>query len=269
MPTKKLPKVSLINRTQDPLETMCFFRRVMHSPVPDKLQDLIEDPQKWLGYTVDEYVKNILMRDGMPTFLETVQFVFKLENVSRALTHQLVRHRIGFSFSQQSMRCVDVPNFASNCEYYNPGISVGASNSYHEKMLKIQEIYREALAEGMNTQDARGLAPTNIQTTILFSCTFRALIDMVNKRLCYKTQEEFGAVAQQIVGLVGKVDPRLTYWFKKPCDKGYCMMQGENEEQIIQHKFTGKQNTDHCCPIYLQKWGNGRQNQKSFEGVQF
>ena len=105
-------KVTLINHTPKPIETMCWARRVMHSAVPDSLEELEKNPKKWLGMSIDDYVANVLAKDGMPTFLEYVMVTFKLENVSRALQQQLTRHRVGFSYSIQSMRCIKMESFA-------------------------------------------------------------------------------------------------------------------------------------------------------------
>lgn len=252
----KKAKVTLISSSQDPIELMCWARRVMHSPVPDSLEEIKKDPVKWLGMPIEEYVQDVLMKDGMPTFLEYVSLTFKLENVSRALQQQLTRHRIGFSYSIQSLRCVDLPNFADKGDYCNP---FEKNSVYHDffnsKMLKIQDEYRSALDNGVPIQDARGLLPMNIYSTVTFSCSLRALIGMLNKRLCLKTQGEFREVAYLIMEEIKtKMDPRILNWIGSPCKFGKCMMKGENEEQLKKGLLEGKQNTDHICPLYLQKF---------------
>jgi len=254
----KNPKAVLINHTPNSIETMCWARRVMHSPVPDTLEELKEDPQKWLGMDFEKYVDDVLFQDGMPTFLEYVKLTWKLENVSRALQQQLTRHRIGFSYAIQSMRCIDLPNFASDYAYHNPCGEPKAKEDYHNKMLKIQEEYRDALEEGMPTQDARGLLPMNIHSTITFSCSLRAFIGMINKRLCLKTQGEFREVADLMIKEISnKMDKRILKWIGPPCKtQGYCMMKGENEQQYKENKLTGKQNTDHICPLYIPLFKN-------------
>lgn len=252
----KQPKVTLINFTQDPIETMCWTRRVMHSPVPDTLQELKDDPIKWLGMSINKYVDEVLMQDGMPTFLEYISLVFKLENVSRAFQQHLTRHRIGFSYSIQSLRCVDLPNFAVDGAYYNPyEEKTDKYFHYNYLMNEIQKKYREALNYGMPTQDARGLLPMNVYSTITFSCSLRALVGMVNKRLCSKTQGEFRRIAAMIMTEIKeKMDPRILNWIGSPCSFGKCMMKGENEQQLKENKLSGKQNTDHICPIYYKKF---------------
>jgi len=253
---KKQAKVSLVNWTPKPIETMCWSRRVMHSPVPDSVNDIDFDSHKWLGMSVDDYFNKILLHDGMPTFLEYVNFTFKLENVSRALQQQLTRHRIGFSYSIQSLRCIDLPNFADDCAYFNPYEDGSDANiDYHNSMLEVQESYRKALKSGVATQDARGLLPMNLYSTVTFHCSLRSLIGMISKRMCLKTQGEFRTVADQIVSaIINKVDSRLATYFKPPCARGKCMMEAENNEQYEKGLLEGKQNTDHICPIYLKKF---------------
>jgi len=249
------PKATLVNHTPNPIETMCWTRRVMHAPIPDTLEELKNNPKKWLGMPVNQYVKDVLFQDGMPTFLECVSLTFKLENVSRALQQQLTRHRIGFSYSIQSMRCIDLPNFADDGIYCNP-FKEGTERyiAYHKKMLNIQEEYRQALKEGVPTQDARGLLPMNIHSTITFSCSLRAFIAMINKRLCLKTQGEFREVANLMVKEISKkMDKRILKWIGPPCKtQGYCMMKGENEQQLKENKLTGRQNTEYVCPLYIE-----------------
>ena len=246
------PKVVLINWTRKPIETMCWARRVMHSAVPDTLEELEQNPEKWLdGETVDGYTKNILLNDGMPGFLEYINLTFKLENVSRALQQQLTRHRIGFSYCIQSMRCVNVPKFAEEGAY--TPCEIGNKEEFHKSMVKIQDSYNVLLGAGMPTQDARGILPMNIHSTVTFSCSLRAFIGMISKRLCTKTQGEFRDVAQLMVREIKeKMDTRLMHWIKRPCEKGYCIMKAENEMQYNKNKLAGKDNTDHVCPLYIK-----------------
>lgn len=253
----KKAKVVLMNWTPDPIETMCWCHRVMKTAVPDSIDEIATQPGKWLGMGIDEYVDEVLLKDGMPTFLEYVNLVFKLENVSRALQQQLTRHRIGFSYSIQSLRCVNLPNFADEGDYYNPfNNDMDAHTNFEKGMKDIQENYRNALQMGMPTQDARGMLPMGIYSTITFSCSLRALIGMVNKRLCLKTQGEFRNVANLILKEIeNKMDPRILNWFGAPCEShGYCIMKGENEMQLKENKLEGKQNTDHVCPKFIKKF---------------
>jgi len=250
-------KVYLINYTKDAIPTMCYMRRVMHAPVPNSLEELKKNPKKWLGMNFDDYFKKVLVKDHLPTFLEAVYLFFKIENISRACTHQLVRHRIGFSYSQQSLRCVNLPNFADNESFVIPS-TVKNKEAYIKKMKIIQKEYNEFLESGESIQDARALLPMGIQTTLTFSCNLRALIGMVNKRLCLKAQEEVREIASQIRDLViTEISPLLSELFGPPCKFGKCMVEEENERQFREKKLSGKQNTDHCCPLYIKKFKGG------------
>ena len=246
------PKVVLINWTPNPIETMCCARQVMQKKVPDSLEDIRNNPVAWLGMSIDKYVDEVLLKDGMPTFLEYVNLVFKLENVSRGLTHQLVRHRIGFSYSQQSMRCVSAEDFADRGMFYLPN-TVEDKVKYIEGMKNIQLVYNEALNKGMSVQDARGFLPTNILTTITFSCSLRAFIGMINKRLCFQAQEEWKKVADLMLNeLYSKLDRRIEKWIGPPCKFGYCVARGDNERKYNEGKLTGKANTEYCCPNFIK-----------------
>ena len=110
------------------------------------------------------------------------------------------------------------------------------------------------MSAGVSTQDARGLLPNNIHTAITFSCNLRALQNMLNKRLCYKTQGEFKKVADQMIKEIYKIEPRFNKLFGPPCQFGKCMMEAENEEQYNKQMFKGEQNTVTCCPIYIKKF---------------
>ena len=248
------PKVVLVNWTQNPIETMCFARQAMLNKLPDTIEEIKQDPEKWLGMSVDDYVNKMLLPDGMPTFLEYISLTFKVENVSRAWTHQMVRHRIGFSYSQQSMRCVKAENFASNGMFHLPS-TVEDKEKFVDNMLDIEKIYNEAIASGMSAQDARGLLPTNIYTSMTFSCSLRAFIGMINKRLCFMAQGEWKEVASQMVAeIINKIDPRITKWIGPPCKFGYCIAKGDQEQKYLEGKITGKANTDYCCPLFIGKF---------------
>jgi len=250
------PKVNLISFTKDAVPLMCYMRRIMHSPIPDSLAGLKDNPKKWLGCSIDEYFNTVLLKDHMPTFLESVNMFFKIDNISREATHQLVRHRIGFSFAQQSLRCVKLERFAEDEKYRKPE---NYDAVFHSYMLSLQGVYDQAISDGICTQDARALLPMGIQTSISFSCNLRALMGMVNKRLCYKTQPEMHKIALQIrEKVIFKIDNRLRKFMDMPCAFGKCMMESECEQQFKEGKLTGKQNTDHCCPIYIKKFKGGK-----------
>jgi flavin-dependent thymidylate synthase len=110
-----------------------------------------------------------------------------IEGVTRAFTHQLVRHRVGVSFAQQAQRVVNV---SDSFDYLATG-SVEDSLVYHTTMGEIQRGYAKLIEAGAHPQDARGVLPTNIKTNILMKINLRSLSGLLGIRLCVKAQGEF------------------------------------------------------------------------------
>ena len=104
MPETRL-RVKLLQMTENSLSLIYTACRQCYSAsfAGDIFKKEIDDKEK------ESFVKKIV-ESGHESPLEHVKFTFAIEGVSRALTHQLVRHRIA-SYSQQSQRYVKVENF--------------------------------------------------------------------------------------------------------------------------------------------------------------
>lgn len=207
-------KVSLINYTQNALELLLFTKgtRLKMSPMG------IEEVSAWS----DEKKKQELayMLNTIRSSWEFADFVFMIEGVSRAFTHQLVRHRVGTSFAQQSQRTVDMSEF----EYITPDAVSTDKNmehiySYH--MRGINAGYTDMLNSGAKAEDARGLLPTNISTNIVFKANLRTLSQMCGERLCVKAQGEFQDVMMAIREAVMEVYP-----WAEPMLRVHCAQTG-------------------------------------------
>ena len=93
-------KVSLIKYTSEPEKLIAAAARLCYSPMGAEkiLEDFKEgEAEDFLGKLVEL---------GHLSPVEHVSFTFAIEGVSRVLSHQLVRHRIGVSYSQKSQRYV-------------------------------------------------------------------------------------------------------------------------------------------------------------------
>lgn len=128
-------------------------------------------------------------------------------------THQLVRHRVGTSFAQQSLRAVDMSEF----DYLD---SCG-HQEYRLTMESIRLGYKSLVDEGVSVQKARGVLPINVLTNILFKCNLRALNNIMNVRLCVRTQGEFQDVAVCMKSEILKVHP----WTESFLEV-YCVQHG-------------------------------------------
>lgn len=97
-------KVTLLNHTPNPEQTVAMAAKLCYSPSG------IEDIRDGLTEEKTASFINMLSDLGHASPTEHVSFTFGIEGISRACSHQLVRHRIA-SYSQQSQRYVDGTNF--------------------------------------------------------------------------------------------------------------------------------------------------------------
>ena len=203
-------KVKLINYTQDALEMLIFSKktRLLSKEADlDGIKMLSEfEKLKELGY----------IKGTINSSWEFVDYIFLITDVTRAFTHQLVRHRVGVSFAQMAHRIVD----ASDFDYLATDTCLQMFE-YHEGMQVIKKHYKKCLEAGADVQDARGLLPTNVLTNILFKANLRALNTILGIRLCYKTQGEFQDVARKIREEVIKI-----HSWAEPLLEAYCVNKG-------------------------------------------
>ena len=135
------------------------------------------------------------MESGHASPIEHVSFTFALSGVSRALTHQLVRHRIA-SYNQQSQRYVsyDEPTFIV------PPV-IEADEQVRERFLTAcQEAfgsYRSLLDAGIPAEDARYLLPNAMETKIVVTMNIRELLHFFSLRSCRRAQWEIRAVSDR------------------------------------------------------------------------
>ena len=111
-----------------------------------------------------------LIKSGHESPLEHACATFELRNVSRALTHQLVRHRL-MSVSQKSQRYVNEENFG----YVIPDSLSSADDifEYSDDMDYIKTLYTKWKNRGIRKEDARMFLPNGCYTTIIITANFR------------------------------------------------------------------------------------------------
>lgn len=219
-------RVALLTHTPDALALIyAAFRQCYHTGfVGDmwpKLTDGEITPEKQA-----EFISGV-MASGHVSPIEHVTFSFAVEGVSRALTHQLVRHRIA-SYSQQSQRYVDGSNF----DYILPP-KIAALPEARERFSRcIDEIgaaYREIkklLEEAGHDkakEDARFLLPQAAETRIVLTMNCRSLLNFFEHRCCSRAQWEIRALAQAMLKECRKVLPAVFMSAGARCEKlRYC-----------------------------------------------
>ena len=133
----------------------------------------------------EEFIRR-LIKMGHESPLEHAYATFRVRNCSRAMTHQLVRHRL-MAVSQQSQRYVDEKGFA----YVVPeGIPPEFVEDFHKDMEVIQEMYRKWRARGVRKEDARFVLPNACVSEIVVSANFREWRHIFTLRLSPKAQWE-------------------------------------------------------------------------------
>lgn len=214
-------KVNLISYTPDAMDIMLFTRSTRLTMSPEGLAEV----KAWSEEKKRKELEHML--HTIQSSWAFIDYVFAIQDVTRAFTHQLVRHSVGTAFAQQSMRTVDMSKFT-----YETGPSIsdpdptahGERNPNHEKeslydsiMNNIRWHYKELAKAGADIQDARGILPTNIHTNIVFKANLRTLHDMGLKRLCVKTQGEFQEVFKRIREEVIAVHPWAERFIRVHC----------------------------------------------------
>ena len=134
-------------------------------------------------------VLSTIMKSGHFSTLEHVSYTFAVDGVSRALTHQLVRHRLA-SFNQQSQRYV---KFAGDVEVVKPptvAAQEDTSRVFDEAIDAVVDAYHKLLDAGVPAEDARYLLPNAAETKIVITMNIRELLHFLSLRCCNRAQWE-------------------------------------------------------------------------------
>ena len=195
-------------------------------------------------------VKKVL-DSGHHSIAEHVYFTFAIEGISRACSHQLVRHR-HCTFSQQSQRYVEIKE---DLKYLQQLYEQTKSKDDTKRSEAIQTLckivdkyfvkdndrigaikyfftlidYLTAIQDGCKPEDARQLLPNATKTNIVVSTNLRNLIHICNLRLCTRAQKEINSVFKLIVQRIlercntPQEQELLKTLLVKQCDMlGYC-----------------------------------------------
>lgn len=194
-------KVTLIQETTNPIETIAQIASICYD----------SNPKNPLGL-----VKH-LYQNGHHSVFEHIYFTFKIEGISRACSHQLVRHR-HCSFTQRSQRYCSEDGF----EFVLPKsiARVEKKDGYDSFMNFVEGEYRKLQVFCVPNEDARYILPNACETELYLSCNLRELIHIANERLCSRAQWEIRDLVKEMVGLV---DPELRFMLVPKCKSGWII----------------------------------------------
>jgi thymidylate synthase (FAD) len=209
-------KVALLQNTPDPERTVALAARLCYSPAG------IDELQERLGNAdITRFLEKI-MSLGHQSVLEHASFTFGIEGISRAASHQLVRHRLA-SYSQQSQRYVTFSGDAFPAVIPD---SIGASakrrDAFARAMRACAEAYRELVDDGVPAEDARFVLPNAAETKIIVTMNARELLHFFALRCCERAQWEIRAVACEMLRLVRGLAPTIFREAGPECLAGPC-----------------------------------------------
>lgn len=144
-----------------------------------------------------------LLKMGHESPLEHAYATFRIRNCSRAMTHQLVRHRL-MSVSQQSQRYVDEDQF----DYVLPEtLPPEHIEDFHQDMKTIQQMYRKWRDRGLKKEDARFVLPNACVSEIVVSANFREWRHIFSLRLSPKAQWEIRKACLKMLAILQQRAP--------------------------------------------------------------
>jgi thymidylate synthase (FAD) len=173
-----------------------------------------------------EYFANIL-RSGHGSVLEHANYSFALRNVARAATHEIVRHRAGSAFSQESLRYVRLADIG----FRVPPVLEPMRERVLAIVEQLEEFQRSAAedlqldAEGVPfhakkevTSALRRLAPIGLSTDIIWTANVRTLRHVIEMRTAEGAEEELRLIFDKVAAIMQTEAPGLFQDFTRQED---------------------------------------------------
>mgnify|MGYP001047782721 CR=1 FL=1 len=225
--------VTLLAHTPDPEKIAASAAKLCYSSsgIDSVMEGLTEEK------TADFI--DMLVSIGHESVMEHVSFTFGIEGISRACSHQLVRHRIA-SYSQKSQRYVNENGF----EYIVPpeiekipeakaefeSAIENITKSYEKIADLLTESHKKEFAEQgtdeksaaskarkLANEDARFILPNACETKIVVTMNVRSLFNFFRHRCCNRAQWEIRAVANEMLKLCLKTAPNIFKYAGPSC----------------------------------------------------
>lgn len=206
--------VKLLSNTPDPERTIAAAGRLCYAPIgADALFEAMSDAEitKLLTF---------LIKAGHMSAIEHASFTFAIEGVSRACTHQLVRHRLA-SYNQQSQRYVTYKNL----DFITPPTIVenkDAAKAFALGNATALTLYKELLAKGVPAEDARYILPNAAETKIVVTMNARELLHFFTLRCCNRAQWEIRELAMSMLDIVKELAPTVFAAAGPSCVRNAC-----------------------------------------------
>ncbi len=206
--------VKLLEYTPDPERTIAAAGRLCYAPVgADELFDEMSDAE----------IKKLLIfliKAGHMSAVEHAVFTFAIDGISRACSHQLVRHRVA-SYNQQSQRYVTFDSL----EFITPPTieaTEGAAEAFANGNSAALVLYKELLDAGVPAEDARYVLPNAAETKIVVTMNARELLHFFTLRCCNRAQWEIRDLGLAMLNIVKDKAPTVFAAAGPACVRGAC-----------------------------------------------
>ena len=211
------PEVKLISKPNNLLKTIYTACRTCYSAdTTINIYDTADDEEKML-----KLISRVIS-SGHYSTIEHIQISFAISNVSRACTHQLVRHR-HMSFSQKSQRYVKEKG---QFDYIIPPTiekNPELKEKFEQFMSDISNKYQEFVEAGIPAEDARFVLPNATASSMVASLNLREMIHLANLRLCSRAQYEIRTLVKMMCDELSKQEPWLKDYLVPKCVRlGFC-----------------------------------------------
>lgn len=206
--------VVVLGHSPDPERAVAAAARLCYSPRDVVgLRDSLEE---------DEVTRLLasLLDMGHLSALEHASFTFGVEGISRACSHQLVRHRLA-SYSQQSQRYVKLGEVRAVTP---PSVAAdpAATAAFDRAVRAAWAAYEGLLAAGVPAEDARYLLPNACETKLVVTMNARELRHFFGLRLCRRAQWEIRRLGDAMLRATFPLAPRLFLGAGPGCLSGAC-----------------------------------------------
>jgi len=191
-----------------------------------------------------DYARKIaedVLNGGHTPALESINLLFSIDGISKVVSHQIVRHRIGVSIGQRTQRanCEKyLGNFYHGKHYVLPPSVLKYWHSdqncmqFEEYLEAAENLYNELIEHGVPMDDARYIIPQASETSMSFKVIYKSLQMACSTRLCHMMQGEIVEIFRLMVKAVKDYNGLLGRYLKPICAiTGKCNRNENNPDE--------------------------------------
>jgi thymidylate synthase (FAD) len=217
-------EVKLLDHTSDPIRSLYMAYRVAYSALtPIQIEARIGDDRITREQMLEFIEKRLETGHASP--LEQVWFEFGISGVTRAFSHQFVRHHLGISFEQQSQRYVTFKGGEFPYTVPETVKKAGLDGELSSEFDRLAALYDKMVQAGVPAEDARFVLPNATNTNFKVTVNLLELLHIADLRLCTRAQWEFRKVVALMRAEVMRQLPLLGRYMQPKCGEhrlGYC-----------------------------------------------